>query len=94
MRVRPHATLSPAPGVLTRRVGDELVLLHLESELYFSLDPVGAAMWQAVCEEGNMSAAHAILSARYDAPTDQLRSDLEELVGRLVDNQLLSVDDA
>lgn len=31
--------------VLARRVGEEIVILNLESGVYFGLDPVGARIW-------------------------------------------------
>lgn len=94
MFIAAQARLTPAPRVLTRPVGDELVLLNLETEHYFGLDPVGASMWQVLCDEGTIEAAAAALEGRYDVSAERLRADLEELVEKLVDHQLLSVDDA
>ncbi len=34
--------------VRARTVGGEIVLLHLESGVYFGLDPVGARAWQLI----------------------------------------------
>ena len=93
MQTSPDSMLVPSPNVLARTVGDELVLLDLQSELYFGLDQVAAAMWTAICEHGNVQAAHGALVEMFDVDEDTLRADLEELVGQLVDNQLLRVAD-
>jgi len=50
------AHLSSAENVLTRKVGDELVLLHMGTEIYFGLDPVGVAMWDARSTDSWLSA--------------------------------------
>ena len=36
------------PQVLARVVGEETVLLHLDSGTYFGLDPVGTRAWQLI----------------------------------------------
>ena len=36
------------PQVRARMVGEETVILHLESGIYFGLDPVGARAWQLI----------------------------------------------
>jgi hypothetical protein len=76
---------------MARSVGDELVLLDLDSEVYFGLDPVGAAMWKAVCELGSLRAAHRALGDTYEIDEDTLWSDLQEIVGELVEKRLLQV---
>ena len=40
------ARLQISEQVVTRRVGDETVLLNLESGIYFGLDPVGSRFFE------------------------------------------------
>ena len=42
--------LSVPPQVMSRLVGDETVLLDLESGMYFGLDGVGQRIWKAIGE--------------------------------------------
>ena len=91
MQTSPDSMLVPSPNVLARSVGDELVLLDLQSELYFGLDQVAAAMWTAICEHGSVLAAHGALVEMFDVDEDTLRADLNELVGQLVDKRLLQL---
>lgn len=85
------AHLASAENVLTRKVGDELVLLHMGTEIYFGLDPVGVAMWDAICETGTIAAAHEALVPRYDVDAARLLHDLQELTDQLVDKGLLTI---
>ncbi len=91
MNVPSDAKLAPAESVMTRTVGGELVLLSLETELYFGLDPVGAEMWKAICDAGTLAGAQAVLQDVYDVDHARLGDDLRELVEQLVDEKLLEL---
>lgn len=40
----------PLADVVTRRLGDEMVLLNLSSGTYFALNEVGARIWELIKE--------------------------------------------
>ena len=48
--MNPDAKLFVPPHVISRRVGDEAVLLNLESGIYFGLDGVGKRIWDSLNE--------------------------------------------
>jgi hypothetical protein len=74
---------TPAPGVMFQSLDDGAVLLSPESEVYFSLNHVGAAVWELLPPAtASMEELCAALAARYpDAPPTALAAD----VGRLLD---------
>jgi hypothetical protein len=84
-----HRTFRPAPDVLARSVGEELVLLDLASEQYFSLDPVGAAMWEAVMAAPSLAEARDALLEDWEVPAEELAADLLELCQDLQGRGLL-----
>ena len=75
--------------VLVRFLGQESVLLNLETEQYFGLDETGTRMWQLVTRSPNIGAAYEELLAEYDVQPEQLRENLTELLGKLVEHGLL-----
>jgi len=77
--------------VLVRFMDRESVLLNLETERYFGLDETGTRMWQVVTSAPNVEAALLQLQDEYDAQPEILQSNLTELLGRLVENGLLSL---
>ena len=80
------------PGhVLVRHLDGESVLLNLETERYFGLDATGTRMWQLVTTSPNLDAAYGILLEEYEVTPEVLRSDLAELMIRLVENGLVQV---
>ncbi len=79
------------PHVLVRFLELESVLLNLETEQYFGLDKTGTRMWQLVTAAQSIDAAYRELLVEFDAEPELLRSDLTELLGRLLDHGLLQV---
>jgi len=77
--------------VLVRFLDRESVLLNLETEQYFGLDETGTRMWQLVTSSPNIEAAFEELLAEFDVEPQLLRSNLTELLDRLVDCGLLQV---
>lgn len=80
--------------VLVRFMDRESVLLNLETERYFGLDEMGTRMWQVVTAAPNVEAAVFQLHDEYDTTQETLQTHLTELLGRLVDNGLLSLQSA
>src|SRR2546421_118713 len=66
-------------------------LLGDETEQYFGLDETGTRMWQLVTGSPNIDAAYQELLAEFDVEPELLRSNLTELLSRLVDSGLLQV---
>ena len=75
--------------VLFRQVGDEAILLNLETEFYYSLDEVGARMWSVLASTGSLDAVESAVVEEYDAPAERVRQDLDKLVSDLVQHGLL-----
>jgi hypothetical protein len=77
------------PDVITQEIEDELVLLHMGSEDYFSLDDVGTAMWKLLVAHGDLEQVIAILLDEYDVEEARVRDDLHKLVLQLLERKLV-----
>jgi hypothetical protein len=80
-----------SPDVMFRIVGDESVLLHLKSEVYMGLDPVGTRMWIALTQSPSIQDAYEALRAEYDVEAEDLRRDLQEFLSKLQENELIEI---
>ena len=69
--------------VMTRRVGDETVILDLATGTYFGLDRVGADMWQLMGEGRTLAEVCDAMLARYEATRADLERDVLELAEKL-----------
>jgi hypothetical protein len=88
-----HARVAVPPHVLLQQVGEESVLLNLDKECYFGLDPVGTRMWEALTKADSVEAAYEELLSAYDVDDQQLRRDMEKLIDSLMENGLLEIAD-
>ena len=77
--------------VLLREVGEEIVLLNLDTSQYFSLNPVGVSMLKALTHSTSMDEALASLLEEYDTEAAQLKADLQELVEALLEQGLVKI---
>ena len=77
--------------VLVRFLDRESVLLNLETEQYFGLDETGTRMWQLIMASPTIDAAYRELLAEFDVEPETLKTNLTELLGRLVENGLIQV---
>jgi hypothetical protein len=68
-------------------------LLDLRSGTYFSVNPVGAYVWELLRAPVAVSDAHGALTARYDVEPEQCYADLIELLQQLVGAGLIKVAD-
>ena len=78
-----------APDVLFRLVGDEGVLLNLNTEQYLGLNPVGTRMWNVLSSAASIQAAYDDLLQEYEVEPAQLRADLEEFIDQLLGQRLI-----
>jgi hypothetical protein len=79
------------PHVMVRVLDSEAVFLNLETEKYFGLDQTGTRMWQLLTATASIDGAFHELLGEYEVAPELLRSNLTELLGRLVDNGLLQI---
>ena len=93
MAVSLASRVTVPPSVLVSNVGEESVLLNLDSERYFGLDAVGTRMWEALSTHGGVEAAYAELLGEFDVDAERLRQDLCELVEKLKEHGLVEVAD-
>ena len=81
------------PNVVAQDVDDEIVLLHMETEQYFSLDDVGTELWKLLIEKDTVQDVLQAMLALYNVDETRLRNDLEKLISRLVEAKLISIQD-
>jgi hypothetical protein len=76
---------------LSQEVNGETVILDLKSESYFGLDEVGTRIWQLLQEHGDLQQTFDAMLDEFDVDEEQLHQDLNELVGKLEEAGLISL---
>ena len=77
--------------VLISNLQDESVILDLDSERYFGLDPVGTRMLSVLTTSDSIEAAYESLVQEYDVDREVLRQDLVALVEHLLEQGLVQI---
>ena len=79
------------PNVLCKDLGDEAVLLDLETETYFGLNPVGSRFWKLVTTAPTIREALDVMIEEYDVAPEELERDMKGLIEDLVSRGLLRI---
>lgn len=75
--------------VLTSKVGDETVLLNLQTGMYYSLDPVGTRFIELLQRTSRLDEVHHALLEQFDVSTAKLEADLLKLSQDMLTRGLL-----
>lgn len=92
MNPSPATTLERRSGVLAQPVKADdpsMVLLNPKNGEYYTLEPVGARVWQLCDGKRTISEIAAIIGQEYEESTDVIQSDVLELAKELMDEELV-----
>ena len=78
--------------MLTRRVGDDVVLVHLGRNEIFSLNATGARLWELLVEGKSRDDAVEQLQAEFDVSAQTARRETDDLVVLLEREGLATLD--
>ncbi|MGZ8487990.1 MAG: PqqD family protein [Candidatus Binatia bacterium] len=87
-KVRPNAQV-----VDTKLDDGEVVLLHLDSKSYFSLNVTGERIWQGLKQGLSLREISQRLQAEFDVDEAGADSSVVELVGELTQQKLVQLAD-
>lgn len=77
--------------VVFRDLEGEIVLLNLQTGVYFGLDPIGARIWHMIQEHRSLQEILDGLTEEYDVPEGRCEQDLLRFVGSLREKELVEV---
>ena len=77
--------------IYSQLLDGELVLLDMKTENYFGLDAVGVDIWKLLEEGNTLQQTLDVMLGMYEVGPDQLRRDLESLIGKLLSSGLIEL---
>jgi len=80
-------------GVATRKIGNETILLNLETGIYFGLDAVGSRFLELIERNGEIAFAHRTMLEEFDVKPETLEADILRLCEELCSKGLLEAVD-
>jgi Coenzyme PQQ synthesis protein D (PqqD) len=78
-------------GVIWAEVGGDVIILNVETAVYFGLDGSGGHIWRELAEHGSLEKVLQSLNRQFDVAQDELRRDIEDLLNRLVEKGLVQM---
>lgn len=86
-----HQHVEISDAVIARELEGEMVLLNLETGMYFGLDPVGTRIWQTLSDVPTAGDVVGVLLKEYEIDRPTLEQDVLRLIGRLHTKGLVKI---
>ncbi len=85
----PGSRIRPDPNVLAKRVDNEIVLVHLETNRIFELNPTAASLWDLLGTGSTPAELEERLALEFDVEPAQLAHEINALLRQLASEQLI-----
>ncbi len=76
--------------IIMTHIGDEAVLLNIKNGRYFSLNSTGERVWELLQEHADSEIVLTIMLDEYDADREVLWQDINNIILRLADAELVN----
>jgi hypothetical protein len=83
-----HDLVSATKDAVACEFGNGLALLNLKSNIYYSLNGVGAFIWELIQEPRSIADIRGAVLARYTVDPERCQADIDALLKGLADNGL------
>jgi len=80
----------PSEHAVSRRVGDRLVLIHLQTNQIYELNETSARLWELLNESADVSLAEQQLFEEFEVDRTRLAAEIESTVSALTAARLLT----
>lgn len=79
----------PDQDVVSERVGDDLVLVHLGTNEIFALNATGARFWELLIKGESREAIEVQLLSEYDVSPDTLAAEIDAMLAELARQKMV-----
>lgn len=86
---RRETEIKTSAKVLVQKVQDEAVLLDLDSQSYFGLDPVATVIWEEISENKTEEEIVDRIIREFEVGADVAKRDLRQFLQKLKDEKLI-----
>jgi len=73
----------PAPDVVARELGEEVVLVHLGTNRIFALNETGGRFWQLLVSGASRAEIESTLQQEYEIGADEVAAEIDVLIAGL-----------
>jgi hypothetical protein len=83
------ARYAPHREAIESRLGEEMVILHLERGIYFGLDAVGTIVWERLQTGETPEAILEYVCKHFDEVPETVDKDVSTFLQQLLENELI-----
>jgi hypothetical protein len=88
-----ESVVVPVEDQVSAQLGEETVILNVESGQYYGLNEVGARVWELIQQPRALSEIRTALLEQYDVEPEVCERDLRRIIEDLMTNGLVAVHD-
>lgn len=77
------------PSILHSKIDEEVILMSIEADSYFGLDPIASRIWELLEEPRSLQELTAILTEEYEVDADTCQQDVQELLDDMAGRGLI-----
>ena len=89
----PFQSVRPNPNVISRRLGDEVVLFHLDSDRFYELNGTAARFWELLSQQESSAQVYEAMLKEFNVGRDQLAAEADALIASLRRENLVTSDE-
>jgi hypothetical protein len=89
----PLHVMKPNSNVLFKRLGDETVLFHLETDRFYELNGTAARFWELLHAGFSVAEIRERMLQEFEVDPDQFADEADTLLAFLTKEDLVSVDE-
>ena len=86
MRYRVH------PDALANRIGDQMVVVQLQSDRIFELNRTGARIWELIAQNQTKADIVKTLTQEFDVSDQSATAEFDQLVNKLSVENLITIE--
>jgi hypothetical protein len=86
-----RSVVAQAPGQISSDLAGEVVILNLQSGIYYGLDSVGARIWNLIQEPTEVNEVLSILLDEYEVERECCEADLLAMIMQLSAKELIEI---
>jgi hypothetical protein len=85
--------LKPNPNVISRRLGDDIVLFNLDSDRFYELNGTAARFWELLHQGQDVDEIRKQLLEEFSVDAEQLKGESSALIDSLRQENLITSDE-
>lgn len=87
MRYRIH------PDALANRIGDQIVVVQMQTDRIFELNRTGARIWELLAEGRSRAEIEGMLTEEFELSGSSATIEIDQLIASLKNENLITLDD-